>query len=78
MYFLSFEGLENDDDSFQRVRTALSKMDSPYIDVFYFRLLGNLSYEQISALYSRKTDDWARRTYYTAKIQFFTGTEEYK
>lgn len=50
------------------IHKALHKLDDPYKEVFTLRVFGELSFIQIAQLF-KKTDNWARVTYYRAKIK---------
>ena len=64
---------ENIEDQFADKETAytiykvLHKLNEPYKEVFWLRIFGELSFAQIGALFE-KTENWARVTYYRAKI----------
>lgn len=50
-----------------RIHLALHKLKEPYREVFELRVFGELSYRQISEIFG-KTENWARVTYYRARV----------
>lgn len=59
------EMILNKEDSF-RIHKTLHYLDEPYKEVFTLRVLGELSFAQISQLFE-KTESWARVTFHRAK-----------
>lgn len=57
------------------VYAQLHRMEEPYKEVFTLRVLGELSFQRIGAIFG-KSDGWARVTYYRAKKQILQGMEE--
>lgn len=53
--------------SFQ-IHQLLHEMEEPYKEVFTLRVFGELSFQKIGFLFS-KTENWARVTYYRARIK---------
>ena len=49
-----------------RIHALLEQLPEPYREVFSLRVLGELSFSQIGAIYG-KTDSWARLIYFRAK-----------
>lgn len=49
-----------------RIHEVLHGLSEPYKEVFTLRVMGELSYQDISGLF-RKSPSWARVTYYRAK-----------
>jgi len=67
---LSSENLEKqfeDQETARAIHTALHKLNEPYKEVFWLRTFGELSFAQIGEIFS-KTENWARVSYYRAKI----------
>lgn len=63
------ENLENrlvDKDTAREIHLILHKLEEPYKEVFWMRTFGELSFKEIGAIH-RKTESWARVTYYRAK-----------
>lgn len=64
---------ENIEERFEDKETAfaihkvLHKLKEPYKEVFWLRTFGELTFSQIGVLYG-KTENWARVTYYRAKL----------
>lgn len=59
--------LMNRETAFE-IHKALHFLDEPYKEVFSLRVFGELSFLQISELFS-KTESWARVTFHRAKIK---------
>lgn len=57
-----------DEDTAFRIHQFLHNMKEPYKEVFSLRVLGELSFEKIAALFE-KSPSWARVTFYRAKVQ---------
>lgn len=57
----------NKDQAFS-IHRILHNMNDPYKEVFMLRVFGELSFIQIGQLFG-KTDNWARVTYYRAKLK---------
>ncbi len=53
-------------DEYRRIRAAVYRLEEPYRDVFIMHVFGELKLKEIAAL-KRKTESWARVTYYRAK-----------
>ena len=67
---LSDENIEEqfaDKEIAYAIHKVLHKLNDPYKEVFWLRIFGELSFAQIGALFE-KTENWARVTYYRAKI----------
>ncbi len=67
---LSDENIEEqfaDKEIAYAIHKVLHKLNEPYKEVFWLRIFGELSFAQIGALFE-KTENWARVTYYRAKI----------
>ena len=56
-----------DKETAYTIHKVLHKLNEPYKEVFWLRIFGELSFAQIGALFE-KTENWARVTYYRAKI----------
>ena len=52
----------------KRIHQVLHQMDEPYKEVFSLRTFGELSYSDIGELFG-KSENWARVTYYRAKMK---------
>ncbi len=59
-----------------KIHECLHQMNEPYKEVFMLRVFGELSYKEIGCIFS-KSENWARVTYYRAKIQIQEGMEGY-
>lgn len=59
-----------------KIHEKLHKLKEPYKEVFMLRVFGELSFKEIGNIYN-KSDNWARVTYYRAKIQIREGMEGY-
>lgn len=55
-----------DKDEKLRILKVLSMLPEPYQEVFTLRVMGDVSYRDISLLFG-KSESWARVTYYRAK-----------
>lgn len=67
---ISDENIEEqfaDKETAYAIHKVLHNLSEPYKEVFWLRALGELSFVQIGALFS-KTESWARVTYYRAKV----------
>ncbi len=62
-------------DDYQSILKILHNMNEPYKEVFMLRFFGELSFDNISSLFS-KSEGWARITYYRAKKQIQEKMEE--
>ena len=58
-----------------RLHRRLHALAEPYREVFMLRVFGELRYAQIAGLFG-KTENWARVTYYRAKLELQRGMEE--
>ena len=68
---VSNEDLEEqftDKETAYTIHIVLHKLPEPYKEVFWLRTFGDLSFSQIGALFG-KTENWARVTYYRAKVK---------
>jgi RNA polymerase sigma-70 factor (ECF subfamily) len=57
-----------DKETTSRLHVLLHSLAEPYKEVFTLRVLGELPFSQIGALFE-KTDSWARLVFYRAKIR---------
>ena len=57
-----------DRDASFRIHRALHALEEPYREVFELRIFGELSYQEIGAIFG-KTENWARVTYHRAKLR---------
>ena len=57
-----------DRDSSFRIHMALHQLEEPYREVFELRVFGELSFREISMIFS-KTENWARVTYHRARLK---------
>ena len=67
---MSDENIEEkfaDQETAYRIHKVLHKLNEPYKEVFWLRIFGELSFAQIGEIFE-KTENWARVTYYRAKI----------
>ena len=64
----SVEQTVSDRDSSFRIHQALHRLAEPYREVFELRVFGELSFRDIGAIFG-KTENWARVTYYRARIK---------
>ncbi len=67
---ISDENIEEqftDKETVYAIHQVLHKLNEPYKEVFWLRTFGELSFAQIATLFN-KTENWARVTYYRAKI----------
>lgn len=70
----AFQRME-DTDSAMTVYRLLHRLEEPYKEVFTLRVLGELPFGEIGALFG-KSDVWARVTYYRAKRMIQKRMEE--
>lgn len=61
-------------DAARRVVRLVEDLEEPYRAVFRARTIGELSFREIGALFG-KTENWARVTYYRAKIKIKEGVQ---
>lgn len=59
-----------------RIHERLHRMNEPYKEVFMLRVFGELSFSEIGCIFG-KSENWARVTYYRAKVQLQEGMEGY-
>ena len=57
------------------IHRALHRLKEPGREVFTLRVLGELSFREIAAVFSR-TESWAKMTFYRAKAQLIQELEE--
>ena len=63
------------DENVKRILTEAVKLETPYKEVFYMKILGDMSYTIIADVFG-KTENWARVTYFRAKKQIEEGMSE--
>lgn len=64
-----------DENSAFTIYQCLHHLDEPYKEVFSLRILGELPFEKIGAIFG-KNSSWARVTFYRAKIKIVEALEE--
>lgn len=62
-------------DTVADIEKIIDEMEEPYKEVFKLRHYGELSYDEISAMY-KKTAGWARIIFYRAKKKILEKMEE--
>ena len=67
------ERIEDQESAFA-IHQFLHAMEEPYKEVFSLRVFGELPYEKIGRLFG-KSANWARVTFYRAKVQIITHME---
>ena len=67
------ERVEDEETAFA-IHRILHTMQEPYKEVFTLRVFGELPYEKIGRLFG-KSDNWARVTFYRAKVQITAQME---
>ena len=60
-----YDNLE-DRESSLRIHKAIHKMNEPYREILTLRIMGELSFSQIGAIFE-KSENWARVTFFRAK-----------
>ena len=63
-----------DEESAFAIHQFLHHMEEPYKEVFSLRVFGELPYEKIGRLFG-KSANWARVTFYRAKVQIIAHME---
>ena len=56
------------DENVKRILAEVVKLETPYKEVFYMKILGDMPYSTIADVFE-KTENWARVTYFRAKKQ---------
>ena len=51
-----------------QIHEVLHKLEEPYKEVFWMRTFADMSFKEIGSIF-KKTESWARVTYYRAKIK---------
>jgi len=69
------EALLEQADTADRLHRLLHELEEPYKEVFSLRVLGELSFRRIGALFG-KTENWACVTYHRAKSKLMKRWEE--
>ncbi len=57
-----------DKEEILKLHRLLHALDEPYKEVFWMRTFGELNFREIGAIF-KKTESWARVTYYRAKMK---------
>lgn len=68
------EELEDKETTLQ-IHLILHELQEPYKEVFQLRIFGELPFSQIGYIFG-KTENWARVTYYRAKLKIQERMEE--
>lgn len=64
----------SDRETARQLHRLLHTLEEPYKEVFWMRTFGELSFQEIAALFE-KTESWARVTYHRAKIKLQEGVK---
>lgn len=64
-----------DEADAMRIHEYLHHLGEPYKEVFMLRVFGELSFKKIAHIFG-KTENWARVTYYRAKVKIVDEMEE--
>lgn len=67
--------LPGDDDGLMAIHRHLHELDEPYREIFMLRVFGELKFGQIASLFG-KNENWARMTFYRAKIEMQNRIKE--
>ena len=62
------EKIVEDRDLSFRIHLVLHRLEEPYREVFMLRVFGELSFREIGIIF-KKTENWARVTYYRARMK---------
>ena len=62
-------------DSYVSIHKAIHGLREPYREIFLLRTLSELSFREIGEIFDR-TENWARVTYYRAKVMLAERLEE--
>lgn len=62
-------------DSYVSIHKAIHELREPYREIFLLRVLSDLSFREIGEIFDR-TENWARVTYYRAKVMLAERLEE--
>lgn len=62
-------------DTYVSLHKAIHELREPYREIFLLRTLSELSYREIGEIFDR-TENWARVTYYRAKVMLAERLEE--
>lgn len=71
----SLEERMEDQETALRIHLILHDLNEPYKEVFQLRIFGELPFSQIGYIFG-KTENWARVTYYRAKLKIQERMEE--
>lgn len=72
---ISLEERMEDQETALRIHLILHELNEPYKEVFQLRIFGELPFSQIGYIFG-KTENWARVTYYRAKLKIQERMEE--
>lgn len=72
---VSLEQRLADEADAMRIHESLHRLDEPYKEIFMLRVFGELSYKKIACIFG-KTENWARVSYYRAKVKIMGEMEE--
>lgn len=64
-----------DKESVREILIYMNGLEEPYRGVFLLRTVGEADYAEIAAIY-KKSESWARVTYYRARIKIIEKMEE--
>ena len=59
---------KTDTELSEKILQKVHELDEPYKEVFMLRVLSELSFKKIAALF-KKNESWARVTYYRARMK---------
>ena len=62
-------------DAYVSIHKAIHSLREPYREIFLLRALSELSFREIGEIFGR-TENWARVTYYRAKVMLAERLEE--
>lgn len=65
-----------DHDTALQIHLVLHNLNEPYKEVFQLRIFGDLSFADIGKIFG-KSENWARVTYYRAKLKIKERMEKY-
>lgn len=72
---VSLEQRLADEGDAMRIHEYLHALKEPYKEVFMLRVFGELSFKKIAHIFG-KTENWARVSFYRAKVQIISEMEE--
>ncbi len=68
------ESQTDDKEMANAIRSRMEQLDEPYRSVFRMRVLEELPFSEIAAMY-QKSESWARVTYHRAKLKIQEGLQ---